>query len=127
MPKEQNLAVPSTSVVVAPGARGTVINVASDRTRGYQVFLKRLGIAIDPVSNKAAATFRLLVNGSPFYPFNNITSQVGDLTNPTPFEPAVKLGEHCTVEVSGEMSSAAVGNTEMAGTIQLLLVPVEGL
>ena len=127
MPKEQNLAVPSTSNVVAPGATGTVINVNSDRTRGYQVFLKRMGIAIDPVSNKAAATFRLLVNGSPFFPFNNITSQVGDLTNPTPFEPPVKLGEHCTVQIVGEMSAAAVGNTEMAGTLQLLLVPVEGL
>jgi hypothetical protein len=87
------------------------------------VILSSLGIAIDPVSNRNYATFRLRVNGVPFFPFQNITSQVGDLTNPTSFEQP--LGDSVNVDIVGEMAAGAVGNTEMAATLQLTLEPVE--
>lgn len=122
--REQPIAVPSTSITVAPGASGVIASVDSGRTRGYKVFLSRLGIAIDPVSNRNFATFRLRVNGTPIYPFQNITSQVGDISNPTTFDD-IPLGDSVSVDVFGEMAAGAVGNTEMAATFHLKLKPVE--
>ena len=118
------LVVPSTSITLAPGASGVIASVDSGRTRGYRVFLTRLGIAIDPVSNRNFATFRLRVNGTAIYPFQNITSQVGDISNPTNFD-AVPLGDSVSVDVFGEMGAGAVGNTEMAATFHLRLEPTE--
>jgi len=121
MRETRSLPVPAKSLTVAPGASGVVASVDSARTRGYRVFLTRLGISIDPTSNRHFTTFRLRVNGVPHPDFANMTSQVGDITNPTEFD--IELGSDCAVDVFGEMGAGATGNTDMAATFHLRLEP----
>lgn len=112
------------SAVVAPDSSSVLTFAYHQDTRGYRVYLKNIGVSIDPVSNKGAATFRLLVNGSPHPRYNNIVNQVGDTTNPSDAG-GLYLGDHCQVSMQCNMGNGAVGNTEMAATMLLTLVPID--
>lgn len=123
MTPRRTIARPPNSQSVAPGANAILVAVDPGETRNLDVYLVSLGTAIDPISNGTFATVRLLVNGQPFFPFNNMKSQIGELTQPKTFSPPVKLGHSVQVEVRGEMGAGAVGNTVMAAGFDLLVVP----
>lgn len=117
----QSLPKPPVGVTVAPGARATVTSTDEGETTGADVFLVAIGTGIDPVSNADFATFRLLVNGTRFRPFDNLTSQIGSTTLPQRFNPPLPLGRGVKVTLQGEMGAGAAGNTDMFGTFELLL------
>lgn len=110
------------SVSVAPGGAATITEQTNADNAGYDVYLKKLGTGIDPTSNAAYATQRLLVNGLPHSEFGNITSQLGSISQPEAFDLPYYLGRSCAVAVKGEMAAGASGNTEMAAMFELILV-----
>lgn len=110
------------SVSVAPGASATIIERTNAEMAGYDVYLKKLGTGIDPTSNAAYATQRLLVNGMPHPEFGTITSQLGSISQPETFDLPYFLGRSCSVAMKGEMAAGATGNTEMAAMFELILV-----
>lgn len=109
------------SATVAPGTSATLIERTNAELAGSDVYLKKLGTSIDPTSNAAFATQRLLVNGSPHPDFGNMTSQLGSISLPENFELPYYLGRSVSVSVKGEMSAGATGNTEMAAMFELIL------
>lgn len=110
-----------TSATVAPGASATIIERTNTENAGYDVYLKKLGTSIDPTSNAAYATQRLLVNGTPHSEFGAITSQLGSISQPEEFALPFYLGRSCSVAMKGEMAAGATGNTEMAAMFELIL------
>lgn len=110
------------SATVAPGGSATLIERTNAENSGYDVYLKKLGTGIDPTSNAAYATQRLLVNGMPHAEFGNITSQLGSISQPEVFDLPYYLGRSCSVSVKGEMAAGATGNTEMAAMFELILM-----
>lgn len=64
---------------LAPGTATTVI--ASKKTPlDLDAYLVYYGNQIDVNTNQNFATFRIRINGSPLPPFDNLTSQFGQLT-----------------------------------------------
>jgi hypothetical protein len=109
------------SATVAPGGSGTIIERTNAENSGYDVYLKKLGTSIDPISNAAFATQRLLVNGIPHSEFGAITSQLGSISDPEVFDLPYYLGRSVAVAMRGEMAAGATGNTEMAAIFELIL------
>lgn len=110
------------SATVAPGGSVTIIERTNAENSGYDVYLKKLGTSIDPTSNAAYATQRLLVNGMPHPDFGSITSQLGSISQPEIFDLPYYLGRSCSVAMKGEMAGGATGNTEMAAMFELILM-----
>lgn len=110
------------AITVAPNDSAVLQSAGADETRGMDVYLSGLGIAIDPTSNGDFATMRLRVNGTPFYPFDNMTSQVATTTEPRAFNPPIYLGREVAVDILGVMGGAP-SNTKMVAGFDLLLVP----
>jgi hypothetical protein len=110
------------SVIVPPGGSATIIERTNAELSGYDVYLKKLGTGIDPTSNAAYATQRLLVNGIPHSEFGDITSQLGSIPQPEIFDLPYFLGRSCSVAVKGEMAAGASGNTEMGAVFELILM-----
>lgn len=109
------------SATVAPGGSALIIERTNAENAGYDVYLKKLGTSIDPTSNAAFATQRLLVNGIPHSEFGNITSQLGSISDPEDFALPYYLGRSVAVAMRGEMGGGATGNTEMAALFELIL------
>ncbi len=116
-------AAPNNGVSVAPGASAVLTVVSRDRIREATVYLRSLVTVIDPVTNANFATVRLRVNGVPFFPFANLTSQQSAGAIPKQFDPPVLLGTDCEVDVFGEIGAGATGNTLMVAGFDLLVVP----
>lgn len=114
---------PNNGVSVAPGGNAVLTSMSADRIRESTVYLKSLVTVIDPSTNSPFATMRVRVNGVPFFPFNNLTSQQSAGTLPKTYDPPVLLGIDVTVEVFGEMAAGAIGNTLMVAGFDLLVVP----
>ena len=121
MISERLLTRPQAAVTVSPGGSSDIVAVSTAETNGYDVYLVALGTAIDPTSNADFATMRLMVNGAPFYPFNEMTSQIAPASQPKTFEPPYFLGRSCDVRLKGEMSGSASGTTKMSGMCELIL------
>lgn len=114
---------PNKGVSVAPGGNAVIISIGADRLREGTAFLNALTTIIDPSTNGPFATMRLRVNGNPFFPLNNLTSQQSNGSDPKIYNPPLLLGPDVSVDVIGEMGIGAVGNTLMIAGLDLLLVP----
>lgn len=114
---------PNNGISVAPGGSAVLAVVSRDRTREASVYLQSLVTVIDPSTNANFATMRLRVNGSPFFPFGNLTSQQSAGAIPKQYDPPMLLGTDCEVDVFGEMAAGAVGNTLMVAGFDLVVVP----
>lgn len=116
-------AAPNNGVSVAPGASSIITTVSRDRVLEASVYLKSLVTVIDPSTNANFATMRLRINGAPFFPFGNLTSQQSAGAIPKQYDPPMLLGTDCEVDVFGEMAAGAVGNTLMVAGFDLVVVP----
>lgn len=106
---------------LAPGTATTVI--ASKKTPlDLDAYLVYYGNQIDVNTNQNFATFRIRINGSPLPPFDNLTSQFGQLTLPTRLPAPQLITRGALVELTGEMGAGAVGNTVMAAVAGLVYV-----
>jgi hypothetical protein len=63
----------------------------------------------------------LRVNGQPFYPLEEQTSQIGELTRPQEFDPPIYLGRGCKVDVFGEVAATATVTSKLGASFHLLL------
>ena len=122
MPKRTEPA-PNTGISVAPGGSGVITSISADRIKESTVYLQSLVTVIDPSTNAAFATMQLHVNGIPFFPFGNLTSQQSAGSIPKAYDPPVLLGTDVEVAVFGSMAGGAVGNTLMVAGFDLLVVP----
>jgi hypothetical protein len=113
---------PNNGVTVAPGGNAVITSVSRDRVREASVYLQSLVTVIDPSTNANFATMRLRVNGAPFFPFSNLTSQQSAGTIPKQYDPPMLLGTDCEVDVFGEMNAGAIGNTLMVAGFDLVVV-----
>lgn len=114
---------PNNAVSVAPGGSAVLAVVVRDRIKETSVYLRSLTTIIDPSTNAAFATMRLRVNGQPFFPFSNLTSQQSAGSIPKQYDPPIYLGDDVEVDVFGEMGAGAVGNTLMVAGFDLEVVP----
>lgn len=119
-PRRRNVPLPTQAISLAPGSSGIVLSLDPDLVRDNDVLLSKLGIGIDPISNKDFVTVRLRVNGSPFFPFHNMTSQTAPATEPKEENPPIFLGHSVAVDVYAEVASGATGNTTIAAQLNLL-------
>ena len=122
MPKRTETA-PNNGVSVAPGGSAVITVISRDRIREADVYLKSLVTVIDPSTNANFATMRLRVNGNPFFPFGNLTSQQSAGAIPKQYDPPMLLGTDCEVDIFGEMAAGAIGNTLMVAGFDLVVVP----
>ena len=122
MPKRTESA-PNNAASVAPGGSAVLSSVSRERIREAAVYLRNLTTIIDPSTNAAFATMRLRVNGLPFFPFQNLTSQQSAGSIPKQFDPPIYLGDDVEVDVFGEMAAGATGNTLMVAGFDLEVVP----
>ena len=106
---------------VAPGASAVLQSASAIEIGDADVYLLSIGTAIDPISNANFVTMFLRVNGIPFYPFDNLGSQIGTPTLFQQLSEPVLLGHGCAVDVFGAMGSGATGNTKMVAGFILAL------
>lgn len=114
---------PNNTIAVAPGGNAVLTLVSRDKIRESTVYLQSIVTLIDPTTNANFATMRLRVNGQPFFPLGNLTSQQSAGTTPKYYNPPLFLGVDIEVDILGEMAAGAVGNTNMLAGFDLLVVP----
>lgn len=115
--------VPANTVSVANNSSAVICQATQNDTRGSDVYLRKLGTDLSPAGNQDYATFRLRVNGAPFYPFDNMTSRIAPSYIPAIFDPPIFLGHGVSVDVFGVMGNPNPGPTNMVAGFELLLVP----
>ena len=103
------------------GQSDVIVSASQAETSGYDVYLKALGTGIDPLTDADKITLRLRVNGQPRYPFDAMTSQIGELSRPQDFDPPIYLGRNCLVEMFGEVDATATVTSKLGAVFHLLL------
>lgn len=95
----------SGNVIANAGIAGNApVTIASDRTRvGKRVFLSKLGNAVSP-GGDAYVTFRLLINGSRFWPYDGSNNQWGDPSNLQDMPFRIELPQGALVEIKCDNS-----------------------
>lgn len=122
MPRGRLLSKPPNAQAVAPAAAAVLQQATQQETSETDVYLKSIGTAIDPTTNANFVTMRLRVNGIPFYPYDNMTSQIAPTSQPRAVSPPVYLGRNVAVDVRAEIAAGAAGNTTCAAGFDLLLM-----
>lgn len=110
----------SGNVDLNPGQAAIVAQATAADVGDRDVYLRSLGMDFDPISNEDYMTFRLRVNGDPFYPYNHMTTLFGSIQQRSSFARPIKLGHGCAVDIYAEIGSGAIGASTCAAAFELL-------